>query len=64
VASQLIRRGLARRLYLFLAPFVLGARGVPAFTGLEPRDAWEPWKAGASPRLFGRDVLLTFDWMG
>jgi diaminohydroxyphosphoribosylaminopyrimidine deaminase/5-amino-6-(5-phosphoribosylamino)uracil reductase len=61
VASHLIRGGFARRLYLFVAPFVLGERGVPAFSGAEPREAWEAWNAGAPPRLFGRDVLLTFD---
>ncbi|MCJ7630338.1 MAG: bifunctional diaminohydroxyphosphoribosylaminopyrimidine deaminase/5-amino-6-(5-phosphoribosylamino)uracil reductase RibD, partial [Longimicrobiales bacterium] len=33
LASQLIRGGFARRLYLFVAPFVLGERGVPAFPG-------------------------------
>jgi len=61
VASQLIRGGLARRLYLFVAPFVLGERGVPAFAGVGPREAWEPWEPAAPARFFGRDVLLTFD---
>ncbi|TFH66364.1 MAG: riboflavin biosynthesis protein RibD, partial [Gemmatimonadales bacterium] len=61
LASQLIRGGFARRLYLFVAPFVLGERGVPAFPGMELREAWEEWNAGAPPRFFGRDVLLTFD---
>jgi len=61
VASQLIRVGLAQRLYLFVAPFVLGERGVPAFDGVGPREAWEPWEPAAPARFFGRDVLLTFD---
>ncbi|MCJ7627635.1 MAG: dihydrofolate reductase family protein, partial [Longimicrobiales bacterium] len=61
LASQLIRGGFARRLYLYVAPFVLGERGVPAFPGMELREAWEEWNAGAPPRFFGRDVLLTFD---
>jgi len=61
VASQLIQGGFAQRLYLFVAPFVLGERGVPAFAGVEPRAAWDAWKAAAPPRSFGKDVLLTFD---
>ena len=61
VAAQLIRGGLARRLYLFVAPFVLGERGVSAFSGVEPREAWEAWEAAVPPRTFGKDVLLTFD---
>lgn len=61
VASHLIRSGFAQRLYLFVAPFVLGERGVPAFSGMEPREAWDAWNAGAPPLFFGKDVLLTFD---
>jgi diaminohydroxyphosphoribosylaminopyrimidine deaminase/5-amino-6-(5-phosphoribosylamino)uracil reductase len=61
VASELIRGGHARRLYLFVAPFVLGDRGVPAFSGGVPREAWEPWTRAAPPGNFGKDLLLTFD---
>ncbi len=61
VASQLIRSGLAQRLYLFVAPFMLGERGVSAFTGEEPREAWDAWNPAAPPLSFGKDVLLTFD---
>jgi len=61
LASSLIGEGLARRLYLFVAPFVLGEGGVPAFPGLTSRDPWRTWQPIGPARHFGRDVLLTFD---
>jgi diaminohydroxyphosphoribosylaminopyrimidine deaminase/5-amino-6-(5-phosphoribosylamino)uracil reductase len=61
VASQLICHGLARRCYLFVAPFVLGSGGVPAFPEVDSRKAWGKWEMVAPPRPFGEDVLLTFD---
>ena len=61
LSSHLIRRGIARRLYLFVAPFVLGEKGVPAFTALESREVWEPWNPAAPGLLFGKDTLLVFD---
>jgi len=61
LGSSLLREGIAQRLYLFVAPFVLGERGVPAFVGLDAQKAWESWHPAAPPGLFGRDVLLTFD---
>jgi riboflavin biosynthesis pyrimidine reductase len=61
LASELIRQAAAQRLYLFVAPFVLGKEGVPAFTGLESKESWKGWKPVASPQPFGRDLLLTYD---
>jgi len=61
LASRLMEGGLAGRLYLFVAPFVLGGDAVPAFEGLYDRDLWKAWNPAAAPRAFGRDVLLTFD---
>ena len=61
LASELIRGGLAQRLYLFMAPFVLGEQGVPAFTGLGSRGIWKAWDVAAPPRTLGRDILMTFD---
>jgi diaminohydroxyphosphoribosylaminopyrimidine deaminase/5-amino-6-(5-phosphoribosylamino)uracil reductase len=63
VASQIMMRGLARRLYLFVAPFVLGEEGVPAFSEKGTKETWDPWRPAGDPRLFGRDSLLVFDRM-
>lgn len=62
LASELLKGSLARRLYLFVAPFVLGDRGVPAFPGLSGREVWKRWQPAGPPQGFERDVLLTFDW--
>jgi diaminohydroxyphosphoribosylaminopyrimidine deaminase/5-amino-6-(5-phosphoribosylamino)uracil reductase len=61
VAASLLRGGFARRLYLFVAPFVLGEKGVPAFPGIESPGLWDPWTPARPPEVFGRDVLLTYD---
>jgi diaminohydroxyphosphoribosylaminopyrimidine deaminase/5-amino-6-(5-phosphoribosylamino)uracil reductase len=61
LASRLLAEGRAHRLYLFMAPFVLGGEAVPAFPGLRGRKAWEGWEPTLAPRIVGRDVLLTFD---
>ncbi len=61
LSQALLSEGLAQRLYLFLAPFVLGSRGVPAFPEEMSRDVWEPWTQAFPPQAFGRDVLLTLD---
>jgi diaminohydroxyphosphoribosylaminopyrimidine deaminase/5-amino-6-(5-phosphoribosylamino)uracil reductase len=61
LAAGLVRGEWAQRIYLFVAPFVLGDRGVPAFPGLVSREVWNAWKPLGSGGLFGRDVLLTFD---
>ena len=61
VAADLIRGAFARRLFLFVAPFVLGERGVPAFADAGTRETWEHWEPSAPSRFFGKDILLTFD---
>ncbi len=60
-AAALLRSGFARRLYLFVAPFVLGEKGVPAFPGVESPGIWDPWIPTGPPEVFGRDVLLTYE---
>jgi len=61
LATSLLRQGVARRLFLFVAPFVLGEQGVPAFPeGADP-GIWQGWEPAFPPRTFGRDVLLTYD---
>lgn len=57
----LLSEGFAQRLYLFVAPFVLGEKGVPAFPMAGPRRLWDQWSPAFPPELFGRDVLLTLD---
>jgi diaminohydroxyphosphoribosylaminopyrimidine deaminase/5-amino-6-(5-phosphoribosylamino)uracil reductase len=61
LAHALVGGGHAQRLYLFLAPFVLGEGGVPAYPEGGTREAWEVWAPAFPPRAFGRDVLLTLD---
>jgi diaminohydroxyphosphoribosylaminopyrimidine deaminase/5-amino-6-(5-phosphoribosylamino)uracil reductase len=61
LAGSLLKGRRAQRIYLFVAPFVLGEEGVPAFPlgGLE--GIWEEWSPSFPPKAFGRDVLLTLD---
>lgn len=61
LAQSLMIEGLAQRLYLFVAPFVLGDKGVAAFPKAMPRELWNPWVPVPPPQLFGRDVLMTLD---
>jgi diaminohydroxyphosphoribosylaminopyrimidine deaminase/5-amino-6-(5-phosphoribosylamino)uracil reductase len=61
LASTLLAAGLVQRLYLFVAPFVLGEKGVSAFPNLAGSMLWETLKPSVPPGVFGRDVLLTFD---
>jgi diaminohydroxyphosphoribosylaminopyrimidine deaminase/5-amino-6-(5-phosphoribosylamino)uracil reductase len=61
LAWSLIKGGHAQRLYLFVAPFVLGEKGVPAFPGGGSRELWDRWAPASQPRAFGRDTLLIFD---
>ena len=61
LARSLMEAGRAQRLYLFVAPFVLGGKGVPAFPGEASRAHWDQWTPSFPPSGFGRDVLLTLD---
>ena len=61
LATAILTSGLAQRLYLFVASFVLGEEGVPAFPKGAEKGVWEPWNQAIPPRAFGRDVLLTLD---
>lgn len=63
LASELVRTGAARRLFLIMAPFVLGSQGVPAFPGLTSRTDWEEWAPIEDGKRLGRDVMLTYDRM-
>lgn len=65
LVDGLVRVGLLDRLYLFVAPHVLGDAGVPAFPGEWPvvRDAGADhrWAAVGDPTRFGDDVLAVWD---
>lgn len=61
LAASFLRGGRARRLYLFLAPRILGEEGVSAYPGLELTEAAGGWIPAGEPRRLGRDVLLVWD---
>lgn len=58
VAAELLSRGLAHRLHLFVAPRFLGAAGTPAFPlDVPPPGAWRLVRE----RVHGSDVELVYD---
>lgn len=61
LGSALIRERIARRLYLFVAPIVLGDEGVPAFPTLVGKESPRRWGAVGSPTRYGADVLTILD---
>ena len=61
LARALLRGGHVRRLYLFVAPFVLGEEGVSGLPAGHSKAWWEGWTPAFPPFPFGRDVLLTMD---
>jgi diaminohydroxyphosphoribosylaminopyrimidine deaminase/5-amino-6-(5-phosphoribosylamino)uracil reductase len=60
LASALLNQGLVQRLYVWLAPFTLGPKGVPAFPGVG-RAVWDSFHPAFPPELHGRDTLLVLD---
>ena len=63
LAASLLREGLVDRLYLFVAPVVIGESGVPAFPGDCAPDAlaFKGWKSPVRPSRFGNDTLIVLD---
>lgn len=61
LASSLVRQELAQRLYLFVAPWVVGEGGVPGWPGPFSEDAWRGWSAVPVAAVLGRDGYLVFD---
>ena len=60
LASALLPEGLVQRMYLFLAPRVLGDGGVPGFSG-GFGAAGGGWALARAPQPLGGDVLLVYD---
>lgn len=63
LAASFVKKRKAGRIYLFLAPFVLGESGVPAFPDAGGPGVWREWKRLREPKAFGEDVLLILDRM-
>jgi diaminohydroxyphosphoribosylaminopyrimidine deaminase/5-amino-6-(5-phosphoribosylamino)uracil reductase len=61
LAASLLRSGLAHRLYLFMAPTTLGARGVAAFPDDADRLDWSSFTQVVRPVAFGSDALIVLD---
>lgn len=67
LAASLLRERLVDRLYLFVAPVVIGERGVPAFPMGETDERapevfrFEGWKSVSDPSRFGNDTLIVLD---
>ena len=67
LAASLLAEGLVDRIYLFLAPLLIGSGGVPAF----PVHAGDPvgpsarycrgWQSRLDPVRFGHDTLVVLD---
>lgn len=60
LAGSLLRAGLARRLYLYLAPRTLNG-GVAAFPEGLGAGAWAGWSSAGPGERLGGDVLVVFD---
>ena len=67
LASALLALGLVDRLYLFLAPVLIGAGGVPAFASGSSGDPeavvryFRGWQVRLDPVRFGNDTLVVLD---
>lgn len=67
LGSALLASSLVDRLYLFLAPVIVGAGGVPAFTGRSSGDpeavvgSFQGWQCRLDPVRFGNDTLIVLD---
>lgn len=67
LAASLLREELVDRLYLFVAPVVVGEGGVPAFPITQPGECapeafrFRGWKSVVDPSRFGNDTLIVLD---
>lgn len=67
LAASLLREELVDRLYLFVAPVVVGEGGVPAFPVGQPAERapekfeFRGWQSVIDPSRFGNDTLIVLD---
>ena len=66
LGASLLAQGLVDRLYLFVAPVVIGPGGVEAFpslakAGSEVAGAFAGWRKRLEPVRFGNDTLIALD---
>lgn len=67
LAASLLREELVDRLYLFIAPVIVGEGGVPAFPMGQPGERapetlrFRGWKSVIDPSRFGNDTLIVLD---
>lgn len=61
LAASLVREGLVQRIYLFVAPFVLGEKGLPAFADDAASLPWDRFSPVLSAERHGRDTLIVLD---
>jgi diaminohydroxyphosphoribosylaminopyrimidine deaminase/5-amino-6-(5-phosphoribosylamino)uracil reductase len=64
LGAALLRQDLVQRLYLFLAPRVLGPSGVLGFPDVRAFADPEGWTPHADVETLGADVLITYDYRG
>jgi len=63
LGSSLAAAGLLGRIYLFIAPRIIGPKGVPAFTG-PIESGCEGWTPSGAVLTYGSDHLLVYDRVG
>ena len=61
LGASLLREQLVDRLYLFVAPRVLGVGGVPAYAADADQVDWNEFTPACPPAAFGSDTLITLD---
>lgn len=61
LGASLLREQLVDRLYLFIAPRVLGGAGVAAYAADADQLDWNEFTAACPPAAFGSDTLITLD---
>lgn len=61
LGGALLREGMVRRLYLFIAATALGEGGVPAFGPDAGSLPWPTFRPALPPERYGRDTLIVLD---
>jgi diaminohydroxyphosphoribosylaminopyrimidine deaminase/5-amino-6-(5-phosphoribosylamino)uracil reductase len=61
LVGSLMREDRVQRLYLIVAPHVLGPKGVPAFGEDAEAIEWSRFSPAFPPELYGRDTMMILD---